>query len=158
MNQAEQLLRRAIYRQWNTELVGLYGLVHSDRLEEQIRVAETWVTAQERSPELLMTLARLYLEKGEREKAIALLMEASRQDESQRYAMDLGLLLESIGQSANALQCYRRGVEGLLADTVSTLDNPDLLSLETSANTNLGGQFLVLGRHANVSAPNSKES
>ncbi|GIT27050.1 MAG: hypothetical protein CM1200mP41_30940 [Gammaproteobacteria bacterium] len=85
-------------------------------------------------------------------------MEASRQDESQRYAMDLGLLLESIGQSANALQCYRRGVEGLMADTVSTLDNPDLLSLETSANTNLGGQFPVLGRHANVSAPNSKES
>ena len=158
MNQAEQLLRRAIYRQWNTELVSLYGLAHSDRLEEQIRVAETWVTAQERSPELLMTLARLYLEKGEREKAIALLMEASRQDESQRYAMDLGLLLESIGQSANALQCYRRGVEGLMADTVSTLDNPDLLSLETSANTNLGGQFLVLGRHTNVSAPNSKES
>ncbi|MDG2077472.1 MAG: hypothetical protein P8J24_13015, partial [Arenicellales bacterium] len=158
MNQAEQLLRRAIYRRWNTELVSLYGLAHSDRLEEQIRVAETWVTAQERSPELLMTLARLYLEKGEREKAIALLMEASRQDESQRYAMDLGLLLESIGQSANALQCYRRGVEGLMADTVSTLDQPDLLSLETSANTNLGGQFLVLGRHTNVSAPNSKES
>ena len=56
MNQAEQLLRRAIYRRWNTELVRLYGLAHSDRLEEQIRVAETWVMAQERSPELLMTL------------------------------------------------------------------------------------------------------
>jgi HemY protein len=158
MNQAEQLLRRAIYRQWNAELVSLYGLAHSDRLGEQIRMAETWATVQERSPELLMTLARLYLEKGEKEKAIALLMETSRQDESQRYAMDLGLLLESIGQSANALQCYRRGIEGLMADAVSTLDNPDLLSLEASANANFGSQFLALGRHTNVSAPNSKES
>jgi tetratricopeptide (TPR) repeat protein len=121
-------------------------------------MAETWATTQERSPELLMTLARLYLEKGEKEKAIALLMETSRQDESQRYAMDLGLLLESIGQSANALQCYRRGIEGLMADAVSTLGNPDLLSLEASANANFGSQFLALGRHTNVSAPNSKES
>ena len=158
MNQAEQLLRRAIYRQWNAELVSLYGMAHSDRLEEQIRMAETWATTQERSPELLMTLARLYLEKGEKEKAIALLMETSRQDESQRYAMDLGLLLESIGQSANALQCYRRGIEGLMADAVSTLDNPGLLSLEASANAHFGSQFLALGRHTNVSAPNSKES
>jgi HemY protein len=158
MNQAEQLLRRAIYRQWNTELVSLYGLAHSDRLEEQIRMAETWATAQERSPELLMTLARLYLEKGEKEKAIALLMETSRQDASQRYAMELGLLLESMGRSADALQCYRRGIEGLMADAVSTLDNPDLLSVEASANANFGSQFLALGRHTNVSAPNSKES
>mgnify|MGYP001161049895 FL=1 len=158
MNQAEQLLRRAIYRQWNTELVSLYGLAHSDRLEEQIRMAETWATTQERSPELLMTLARLYLEKGEKEKAIALLMETSRQDESQRYAMELGLLLESMGRSADALQCYRRGIEGLMADAVSTLDNPDLLLVEASANANFGSQFLALGRHTNVSAPNSKES
>ena len=158
MNQAEQLLRRAIYRQWNTELVSLYGLAHSDRLEEQIRMAETWATAQERSPELLMTLARLYLEKGEKEKAIALLMETSRQDASQRYAMELGLLLESMGRSADALQCYRRGIEGLMEDAASTLDNPDLLLVEASANANFGSQFLALDRHTNVSAPNSKES
>ena len=158
MNQAEQLLRRAIYRQWNTELVSLYGLAHSDRLEEQIRMAETWATTQERSPELLMTLARLYLEKGEKEKAIALLMETSRQDASQRYAMELGLLLESMGRSADALQCYRRGIEGLMEDAASTLDNPDLLLVEASANANFGSQFLALGRHTNVSAPNSKES
>ena len=158
MNQAEQLLRRAIYRQWNTELVSLYGLAHSDRLEEQIRMAETWATTQERSPELLMTLARLYLEKGEKEKAIALLMETSRQDASQRYAMELGLLLESMGRSADALQCYRRGIEGLMEDAASTLDNPDLLLVEASANANFGSQFLALDRHTNVSAPNSKES
>ena len=158
MNQAEQLLRRAIYRQWNAELVSLYGLAHSDRLEEQIRMAETWATAQERSPELLMTLARLYLEKGEKEKAIALLMETSRQDASQRYAMELGLLLESMGRSADALQCYRRGIEGLMEDAASTLDNPDFLLVEASANANFGSQFLALGRHTNVSAPNSKES
>ena len=158
MNQAEQLLRRAIYRQWNTELVSLYGLAHSDRLEEQIRMAETWATTQERSPELLMTLARLYLEKGEKEKAIALLMETSRQDASQRYAMELGLLLESMGRSADALQCYRRGIEGLMADAVSTRDNPDVLLVEASANANFGSQFLALDRHTNVSAPNSKES
>ena len=158
MNQAEQLLRRAIYRQWNTELVSLYGLAHSDRLEEQIRMAETWATTQERSPELLMTLARLYLEKGEKEKAIALLMETSRQAASQRYAMELGLLLESMGRSADALQCYRRGIEGLMEDAASTLDNPDLLLVEGSANANFGSQFLALGPHTNVSAPNSKES
>jgi hypothetical protein len=72
--------------------------------------------------------------------------------------MELGLLLESMGRSADALQCYRRGIEGLMEDAASTLDNPHLLSVEASANANFGSQFLALDRHTNVSAPNSKES
>lgn len=157
MNQAEQLLRRAIHRQWNTELVSLYGLVHSDRLDEQVRVAESWTVGQLRSPALLITLARLYIERREKDKAVALLIEATRLDE--KLAMEVGLLLESLGERTNALHCYRRGLQYLHESGSVSSQSQQPLSLDSDvAGDSAEQQRLSIQGASSVSAANSNES
>ncbi len=112
---AERFLRKSISRHWDGELVRLYGHAHSQRIEEQLRRAEQWGASHKDDPDLLMTLARLYLEHNDRDKARDHLLEAVRLGGSREGYLELGLLLESMGESDKALQCYRRGLQSLKA-------------------------------------------
>ena len=111
MDEAERFLRKALRRRWDGELVRLYGHVRSSRMEEQLRHAEQWAANHQEDPDLLMTLARLYLENHDRDKARSHLLEAVRRGGSREGYLELGLLLESMGESDKALQCYRRGLQ-----------------------------------------------
>ncbi|MBT6347850.1 MAG: hypothetical protein HOJ50_01710, partial [Proteobacteria bacterium] len=62
-------------------------------------------------PDLLMTLARLCLANKDRKKAREYLLKAARLGDSREDYLELGLLLESMGESDKALQCYRRGLQ-----------------------------------------------
>ena len=73
--------------------------------------AENWRVTHADDPDLLITLARFQLELKARDKALLLLVEAARIGVSGETYMELGLLLESMGESAKALQCYRRGLQ-----------------------------------------------
>ncbi len=108
---AERFLRKSIARHWNGELVRLYGHAHSDRMEDQLHRAEQWSGSHKDDPDLLMTLARLHLEHNDRDKARDHLLEAVRLGGSREGYLELGLLLESMGESDKALQCYRRGLQ-----------------------------------------------
>jgi len=112
---AERFLRKSISRHWDGELVRLYGHAQSQRIEEQLRRAEQWGASHKDDPDLLMTLARLYLEHNDRDKARDHLLEAVRLGGSREGYLELGLLLESMGESDKALQCYRRGLQSLKA-------------------------------------------
>ncbi|MDP7219586.1 MAG: hypothetical protein QF565_08925, partial [Arenicellales bacterium] len=111
MKQAEKILRKAIARGWNGDLVRLYGHVRSAPIQAQLDHAQGWRRSHPDDPDLLMTLARLQLELEARDEALALLVEAARIGVSGDTYMELGLLLESLGESSKALQCYRRGLQ-----------------------------------------------
>ena len=66
MIQAEKLLGRSINRQWDRDLVRLYGLIRTQQPGDQIRVCEEWVKTRSEDPDLLTALARLYLHAGNR--------------------------------------------------------------------------------------------
>ena len=108
---AEKFLRKAIGRTWDGELVRLYGHVRSEHVDEQLKYAQKWALAHEDDPNLLMTLARLNLECKQREKARDFLLKAVRLGGTREGYLELGLLLESMGESDKALQCYRRGLQ-----------------------------------------------
>jgi len=108
---AEQFLRKCIVRQWDSELVRLYGHAHSQQIDEQLRRAEQWEQGHKEDPDLLMTLARLHLANRDRDKARDHLLKAVRLGGSREEYLELGLLLESMGESDKALQCYRRGLQ-----------------------------------------------
>jgi len=108
---AEKFLRKAIGRTWDGELVRLYGHVRSEHVDEQLKYAQKWALAHEDDPNLLMTLARLNLENKQREKARDFLLRAVRLGDTREGYLELGLLLESMGESDKALQCYRRGLQ-----------------------------------------------
>ena len=113
MAQAEKLLCKAIGRQWDGELVRLYGLIQTEQPGGQIRVAEGWAKTRPEDPDLLTTLARLYLHAGNRDRARTLLVDAARHGGGRETYMELGLLLEAAGDGDKALQYYRRGLERL---------------------------------------------
>jgi uncharacterized protein HemY len=94
-------------------------------LEHAIR----WRKSHPDDPDLLMTLARLQLELKARDQALALLVEAARMGVNGETYMELGLLLESLGESSKALQCYRRGLQQNQSPSVAARSesSPELL-------------------------------
>ena len=129
--QAEKLLCKTIGRQWDGDLVRLYGLIRTKQPGEQIRTAEAWMKTRPEDPELLTTLARLYLHAGNRDRARSLLVEAARHGGGRESCMELGLLLEAAGEGDKALQCYRRGLErlGRPTETMPVASYGELLPL-----------------------------
>ena len=119
MKQAEKILRKAINRNWDGGLVRLYGHIRYEPIDALLKQAENWRVAHADDPDLLITLARFQLELKARDKALLLLVEAARIGVSGETYMELGLLLESMGESAKALQCYRRGLQESHASPVS---------------------------------------
>ena len=111
MKQAEKILRKAINRNWDGGLVRLYGHIRYESIDALLKQAENWRVTHADDPDLLITLARFQLELKARDKALLLLVEAARIGVSGETYMELGLLLESMGESAKALQCYRRGLQ-----------------------------------------------
>ena len=69
-----------------------------------------------------MTLARLNLENEQREKARDFLLKAVRLGGTREGYLELGLLLESMGESDKALQCYRRGLQSAESADVPQLE------------------------------------
>ena len=108
---AEKFLRKCINRKWDGELVRLYGCVRSERIDEQLQRAEQWRLGRQDDPNLLMTLARLNIENSNRQKAKELVLKAIQMGGTKESYLELGLLLESLGESDKALQCYRRGLQ-----------------------------------------------
>ncbi len=119
MKQAEKILRKAINRNWDGGLVRLYGHIRYESIDALLKQAENWRVTHADDPDLLITLARFQLELKARDKALLLLVEAARIGVSGETYMELGLLLESMGESAKALQCYRRGLQESHASPVS---------------------------------------
>jgi HemY protein len=113
MARAEALLRASIKREWSSELVRLYGLVRSTSIGDQIKRAEEWKRQYPDDATLMLTLARLYLEKNDQEKGKEYLVAAVRNGGGQEAHLELGALLEVMGERDNALKCYRRGLEHL---------------------------------------------
>ena len=118
MKQAEKILRKAINRNWDGGLVRLYGHIRYESIDALLKQAENWRVTHADDPDLLITLARFQLELKARDKALLLLVEAARIGVSGETYMELGLLLESMGESAKALQCYRRGLQESHASSV----------------------------------------
>lgn len=108
---AEKFLRKCINRKWDGELVRLYGCVRSERIDEQLQRVEQWRLGRQDDPNLLMTLARLNIENSNRQKAKELVLKAIQMGGTKESYLELGLLLESLGESDKALQCYRRGLQ-----------------------------------------------
>lgn len=115
MNSAEPLLRAAIEQEWDETLVELYGLVRSDRPNEQLETAETWLGLHPENPKLLLTLGRLAINYHEDQKACGYLEKCASLHGPIEAYRELGALLERMGENDRALAYYRRGTE-LLAE------------------------------------------
>lgn len=107
---AETILREAIKREYNSELVRLYGLVQSTTADRQLQQAEHWLKGREHNANLLLTLGRLAMRRELWGKARSYLEASLGNHETPETYRELGQLLDQLNETELAAECYRKGL------------------------------------------------
>lgn len=107
---AEPLIRNALRKYWSEPLVRYYGVIESADPKAQLAYAEAWLTNQENSAVLLLTLGRLCLRNGLWGKARSYLEASAGSGHLPEAYNELGYLLEQMGEADKAIECYRLGL------------------------------------------------
>ncbi len=109
--QAEKQLRAYLKRSWNPQLIRLYGQVRGEDLDQQLTVAEHWLTQHENHPELLLTCARICLHNKLWGKARSYLEASLGTEVRAETCCELGNLLRQMGETEQAAAYFRQGLE-----------------------------------------------
>ena len=104
------LLSEFLNKQWDPELVRLYGRIKTVDAASRLSIAEGWLKTQPKDPELLLTLARLCLQGKLWGKARSYLEASIGIMPKVEAYQELGLLLEQLGEPDKALECFRTGL------------------------------------------------
>jgi HemY protein len=109
--QAEDVIKTALNQHWSGELLKLYAELTNSTDEARLRQCLVWHEKHPEDPDLLQLLGRLKLKLDELEHSQEYFAEAIRQGAGNSAYLELGALLERTGSHADALKCYRRGLE-----------------------------------------------
>lgn len=111
--EAEILVREQLKRQWDIELIKLYGKIDSAHPEPQLLIAETWLKGKECSADLLLCLGRICRRAQLWGKAKEYLTAAVQAKPNIDTHGELAQLFEEMGDVQQALHHYRLGLEKL---------------------------------------------
>lgn len=109
-DKAEAVLRDAIIRSWNENLVQLYGRVRSRDIAVQFEAAQSWLGMHQNSAGLHLALGRLAQQSKLKAKAKEHFEKALTLRESPEVYLELAALLEQSGLTDQAREYYRRGL------------------------------------------------
>jgi HemY protein len=111
--QAEEVLRMAMKRDYNSHLARLYGLVRGSDPARQLQTAEGWLKSHADDPGLLLTLGRLCLQSSLWGKARDYLEASLRLQRNPEACAELARLLGQLGETDRSNQLFQEGL-GLL--------------------------------------------
>ncbi|MEJ2621241.1 MAG: heme biosynthesis HemY N-terminal domain-containing protein [Candidatus Thiodiazotropha sp.] len=106
----EPLIVSSIQREWSSELVALYGQIELADASQQLATAENWLKQHPEDPALLLTLARLSLQNKLWGKGRSYLEASIAVAPTAESYQQLGVLLERLGETDKAMQCFRAGL------------------------------------------------
>ncbi|MCE6982513.1 heme biosynthesis protein HemY, partial [Pseudomonas frederiksbergensis] len=109
-SEAEQALRTALKRQYESHLARLYGLVRGGDLARQLQTAEGWLKEHPDDPSLLLTLGRLSLQNRLWGKARDYLESSLRVQRNPEACAELARLLASLGDAERSNQLFQEGL------------------------------------------------
>lgn len=112
-SQAEEVLRTAQKRQYDTHLARLYGLVNGKDPAQQLQTAEGWLKQHTDDAGLLLTLGRLCLQNRLWGKARDYLESSLRLQRSPETCAELARLLAQLGDTERSNLLFQEGL-GLL--------------------------------------------
>lgn len=112
----ERLIRDTLKRQWDTDLVKLYGKLATSLSQKQLSIAEGWLKIHSQSPVLLLTLGRLSVQIDLWGKAREYFEASIRIDPCVETYNELARLYEQLGEKTLAMDSYRAGLQ-LLSST-----------------------------------------
>ena len=111
--EAEEALRVALKRHYDSHLARLYGLVRGSDPIRQLQTAEGWLKEQPADPGLLLTLGRLSLQNSLWGKARDYLESSLRIQRHPEACAELARLLAQLGDAERSNQLFQEGL-GLL--------------------------------------------
>lgn len=111
--EAEEVLRGALKRQYDSHLVRLYGLLRGSDTARQLHIAEGWLKDHPADPSLLLTLGRLCLQSSLWGKARDYLESSLRLQRNPEACAELARLLAQLGDTERSNQLFQEGL-GLL--------------------------------------------
>ncbi|MNZ55155.1 heme biosynthesis protein HemY [Pseudomonas sp. Irchel s3b6] len=111
--EAEEVLRTALKRQYDSHLARLYGLLRGSDPTRQLQTAEGWLKAHPNDPSLLLTLGRLCLQASLWGKARDYLESSLRLQRNPEACAELARLLAQLGDTERSNQLFQEGL-GLL--------------------------------------------
>ena len=107
---AELVLRQFLNKQWDETLISRYGELDTPQTAMQIDHAESWLKDHERSPMLLLALARLCQRLRLWGKARVYYETCLAVHPTTEAYAELAELLESLNESDSAYNCLRKGM------------------------------------------------
>ncbi|MBL4828165.1 MAG: hypothetical protein JKY66_10735 [Spongiibacteraceae bacterium] len=108
--QAEKLIRQQIRREWNTQLVALYGTIAGDDVDKQLLHAENWLRERNNDSTLLLTLGRLALRNSLWGKAREYFESSLKLQRSSEVCAELGRLLAHLGEHESSNEYFHKGL------------------------------------------------
>ncbi|MCW0918783.1 heme biosynthesis protein HemY [Pseudomonas sp. RG1] len=111
--EAEEVLRTALKRKYDSHLARLYGLVRGSDPARQLQIAEGWLKEHPADPSLLLTLGRLCLQTSLWGKARDYLESSLRVQRNPETCAELARLLAQLGDTDRSNQLFQEGL-GLL--------------------------------------------
>lgn len=121
--QGEALLSAALQREYDPQLVPLYGRLQGQDLAAQLRRAEGWLKAHPGDAALLLALGRLSLRNRLWGKARDYFERSLQCERSAEACIELARLLEHLGDTARSQQVLQQGL-GLLGRELPALPQP----------------------------------
>ncbi len=122
--EAEEVLRNALKRNYDSHLARLYGLVRGSDPGRQLQTAEGWLKLHPEDPSLLLTLGRLSLQNRLWGKARDYLESSLRVERHPEACAELARLLAQLGDGDRSNQLFQEGL-GLLDRRLLALPLPD---------------------------------
>jgi HemY protein len=110
IGEAETALSKSIAREWNPDLVALYGRI-VDRADRQLATAEGWLKAHPNDPVLLLALGRLATANRDWSKAREYFEASLKQQRSAEVYGELGRLCLALGERPRASELLAQGLE-----------------------------------------------
>jgi HemY protein len=134
---AEPLLREMLTKNWDSDLVYLYGVVTGTDIGRQLSHAESWLHSHENDPMLLLTIGRLCLRNHLWGKARQYLEASVNLGGHAEAYSELARLLEQLGEKEKALENYRKSLTAAKHFPTIELPKLEMNELETQAQQRL---------------------
>ena len=121
--EAEEVLRGALKRQYDSHLVRLYGLLRGSDPVKQLQAAEGWLKAHPGDASLLLTLGRLCLQNSLWGKARDYFESSLKVERNPETCAELARLLAQLGDTERSNQLFQEGLN-LLDERLLALPLP----------------------------------
>jgi HemY protein len=109
-DEAELMIRNVLRKEWQPNLVKLYGLVKSSHVEKQLTFTESLSRNHDNNPILLLSLGRLCMYNDLWGKARAYLEASVGNKELPETYKELGLLMEYLNEPELAAKYFKKGL------------------------------------------------